>query len=234
MNWIIVGGLAIGALIVGANGTGQERIRRITPRIPIAPVRIDTVCVTRGDLRPNGGVNVPTFRAVLPGTSGEAMAFAFHFRGRSREARALASGAVRRQIGLKLRAANGCNLVYVMWRLDPSPQVEVSIKVNPGLRTHRECGAGGYTKIRPAFHGTVPMPRVGERHQMQAEIVGDELLAWIDGQLVWRGALPPQVRSIQGPSGIRSDNVAYYIEGLSAPLGRYGMGQSGCVADGED
>jgi hypothetical protein len=192
---------------------------------------VQSICVTKGAIGPGGTIDVPTFRGVALGTSGDAARIDFVYKGRSRGDRALASGQVRRQIGLKLRAADGCNLVYVMWRLDPRPQVEVSVKVNPGARTHAECGARGYTKLRPT---SAPNPVVDQRYSMSAQIAGDELSAWIDDSLVWQGTLPYGARDMRGPSGLRSDNVAYSIVAFGAPTGAVPGETPKCVVDGED
>ena len=195
---------------------------------------VSSLCITRGALLPGGKVNTPTFRAVAAGTSGDDVGFEFEFEGRSAEVRALASGGVRRQIGLKLRAADGCNLVYAMWRLDPRPMLEVSTKINPGSRTHAQCGARGYAKLTPSYEGRVPALVGGARHWMYVQIFGDELYAWIDGQLVWQGRLPQEARYIAGPSGVRSDNVAYSIRTMWATPGQTGAGVPRCLTDGED
>jgi hypothetical protein len=100
-----------------------------------------------------------------------------------------------------------------MWRLDPKPKLEVSVKANPGKRTHEECGADGYTKIKPATSHPLPALDVGSTHTIRAEIVGDTLYAWVDNVHVWTGTLPPEARSITGPAGMRSDNVK--LDGLS-------------------
>lgn len=192
---------------------------------------VQSICVTKGAIGPRGTVDVPTFRGVAVGTSGDAARIDFVYQGRSRGERALASGQVRRQIGLKLRAADGCNLVYVMWRFDPRPQIEVSVKVNPGARTHAECGARGYTKLRPA---SAQAPVVGQRYSMSAQITGDDLSAWIDDQVVWQGTLPYGARSMTGPSGLRSDNVSYSIAAFGAPAGGVPGEMPKCVVDGED
>ena len=195
---------------------------------------ISTVCVTRGALLPGGKVDSPTFRAVAPGTSGDDVGIDFVYEGRSTDVRALASGQIRRQIGLKLRAADGCNLVYVMWRLDPRPRIEVSTKLNPGSRTHSQCGTRGYQKITPGHETRIPPLVSGDGHWMYAQIVRDDLYAWIDGQLVWRGRLPQEARDIVGPSGIRSDNLAYSIRTLWATPGRTSAGVPRCLTDAED
>jgi len=230
--WVLFAGLAaLGVLYAARSASGSPRESRGVVRVAgMSPVRLDAVCVTKGSMH-NGIVDIPTFRAVALGTSGEAASIDFIYQGHSTTSRALASGQVRRQIGLKLRAANGCNLVYVMWRLDPRPQIEASVKINPGSRTHAECGAQGYTKLG---HAAAPMMIEGKRHTLQAEISNDELLAWIDGQLVWRGQLPDEARSISGPSGFRSDNVSYTIVAISAPVGQTGAAVPRCVSDGED
>lgn len=200
--------------------------------IPTSPVT--SLCVTKGALLPGGKIDTPTFRAVALGTSGDAVDLDFVFDGRSAEARALASGGMRQQIGIKLRAANGCNLVYVMWRLDRRQQLDVSAKINPGSRTHAQCGASGYTKLIPSYRAAVPDLVVGTRHLMQAQILGGELFAWVDGQLLWRSGLPQEAQDISGPAGIRSDNLAYRIVDLRAPVGQTGAEAPRCVMDGED
>jgi hypothetical protein len=215
----------------------KEKADATKPQIAVAPVDSGDLCVTHGTLEKAAklSVGVPTFRAVALGTTGEAVALDFTYQGNSKETRALASGELRRQIGLKLRAANGCNLVYVMWRLDPRPELEISVKVNPGMATHAECGASGYTKLKkPSYRTAVPALLAGEHHVLQAEIAGDELLAWIDGELAWRGDLPAGVKDITGPSGFRSDNLAYEVNALSAPSGATGADKPHCVPIEED
>ena len=187
-----------------------------TPTIELHPV--EQLCVTRGAIAGHA-VAEPTVRAFALGAGGDAAELSFTYRGESPDARALASGQLRRQVGLKLRAADGCNVVYVMWRLDPRPKLEVSVKSNPGKRTHEECGADVYIKVKPQHAAHVPPFEVDGAHRLRAEIVGDELTAWIDGQTVWHGALPAEARALAGPAGLRSDNVALEHVALAAAHG---------------
>ena len=160
-----------------------DPLRRDAPRIQLDAIAPDALCVTRGSLDERA-IKVPTFRAVAQGHTGDAAAMRVIVHGETAEARALASGQERRQVGLKLRAQDGCNLVYVMWRLDPKPKLDVSVKYNPGDRTAKECGAGGYIKVKPA-KATKHLPILddGTEHELRAEIIGDSLYAWIDGSL---------------------------------------------------
>jgi len=192
------------------------------PSLAVSPVAADRLCVTKGAATLGRTVTEPTVRAVALGTSGDAAALSFVFRGDTAVSRELASGESRRQLGLKLRAQDGCNLLYVMWRLDPKPSLSVSLKRNPGMRTHKECGASGYTRIKPARDAAaslaaVPALSPGATHTLRAELAHDELLAWIDDQLVWRGALPAGVRDLAGPAGLRSDNVSFDLVSFAAP-----------------
>ena len=179
----------------------------------------DSLCVTKGRIA-SAKITEPTVRAVATSSTGDGAALTFVFRGDSARTRELANGDARRQLGLKLRAANGCNLVYVMWRLDPKPKLEVSVKVNPGMATHRECGADGYTKVKPAHAEAVPALETGGTHTLRAEIHGDELTAWIDDAVAWRGTLPDVARTLAGPSGLRSDNLAFDVVEFRAPMAR--------------
>ncbi len=185
------------------------------PTLPLERVDLSTLCVTHG---PSGTVReevtTPTFRAIARGHAGDAASLRVRVRGSTTESRALASGQERRQLGLKLRAADGCNLVYVMWRLDPKPKLEVSVKRNPGAHTAKECGNRGYTKVKPA--GALPPPSLDDQlpHELRAEIRGDALTAWIDGKVAWQGTLPQAARELAGPPGVRSDDLAFQIVDL--------------------
>jgi hypothetical protein len=175
------------------------------PAIDVHPVA--DLCVTRGEIAERS-ITQPTVRAFAPTAGGDAAQLTFTFGGDADTSRALANGQARRQLGLKLRAADGCNVIYVMWRLDPKPKLDVSVKRNPGMRTHAECGADGYTKVKPTSRAAhVPELVAGATHTLRAEIVGDELTAWIDGKATWHGTLPVEARDLAGPAGLRTDNL---------------------------
>lgn len=186
----------------------------IEPQVALHDVAPSSLCVTRGELA-GSRVEVPTFRATALGHGGDAAAIRFAVSGETAKKRALASGADRRQVGLKLRAVDGCNLLYVMWRLDPKPGLEVALKRNPGSRTHQECGARGYTKLEALRREKLPALVKGATHELRAEIAGDAILAWVDDKLVWRGKLPAEARELAGPAGLRSDNLAFELESVS-------------------
>lgn len=195
----------------------------VSPKLTVAPVMKTSMCPTRGSLGDDldrMSVKAATFRAVVKGSTGDAASLKFTYNGPSDEVKRLASDQLRRQIGLKLRAENGCNLVYVMWRIEPKPGIEVSVKRNPGRRTNEECGTEGYTKVKARRSVPVPALEPGTTHTLRAEIIGEELIAWVDGSAVWRGRLGRTVRRLQGPAGMRSDNVAFDIVDFSAPAER--------------
>lgn len=184
----------------------STRSRDTRPQLELAPVRLDTLCVTSGELS-SSNVEVPTFRATALGRSGDAAAIKFRVRSESAEQRPLDSGELRRQLGLKLRAQDSCNVVYVMWRLAPEPGLAVSIKRNPGARTSKECGAHGYKNVKPQRRAQVPSLTVGDEHELRAEITGGALTAWIDDRVIWQGTLPATASALSGPAGVRSDNL---------------------------
>lgn len=207
--------LAVIALAAcGGNIEASPERTRAQKLVPAAEL-----CVTRGKVRIGEAISDPTTRATARGSGGDAAAIEFVYRGDSAAVRELASGEARRQLGLKLRASNGCNLIYVMWRLDPIPKIEVSVKLNPGARDHVDCGAEGYTKVKPTKSWKVPRLAVGDKHTLRAAISGDDLTAWIDERVVWRGRLPASARTLTGPAGLRSDNLAFDLVAFSAPAG---------------
>jgi hypothetical protein len=63
----------------------------------------------------------------------------------------------------------------------------------------------------------VPALEVGATHTLRAEIHGDELTAWIDDEIAWRGTLPDSARDLVGPAGLRSDNLAFDVVDFRAP-----------------
>jgi len=215
MKWAIVAIAAMGCGSSRADGVKAAPSDH-APTITVKAIAKDALCVTKGDVK-DGAITEPTVRGYALGGTGEAAQLTFTYRGETEKTRELASGEARRQIGLKLRAQDGCNVVYVMWRLDPRPMIDVSVKLNPGMKTHAECGANGYTKVKPYKKTFIPQFEYGKTHTLRAEIVDDDLYAWIDGKLLWQGRLPETARSLAGPAGIRSDNVALDIVELSTP-----------------
>jgi hypothetical protein len=193
--------------------------------------RSHSLCVTDGDVVPSGDratVREPSTRGYLAGSTGDSASLAFTYRGRSQSVAALASGTTREQLGLKLRAQDSCNVVYVMWRIEPKSELVVQMKRN-AAREHRECGNAGYTGVRPSFRGQLPALGVPEwptrgdgpttklDHELRASIVDDELEVFADDKLVWRGTLPPTARDLHGPAGFRTDNVDLDLA-LRAPV----------------
>jgi hypothetical protein len=158
-------------------------------------------------------VEHPSFRAELGEAPRASAEISFVYRGPGRSEAPLASGELRRQIGLKLGARDPCNVVYAMWHIEPSQGLEVSVKSNPGQSTHAECSDHGYTFVKPAWsRANLPPVEAGASHTLSATIAGDTLRVAADGQLAWTGALPPQAFAFDGPVGVRSDNGVFDVE----------------------
>lgn len=130
----------------------------------------------------------------------------FIYRGPSHETSLLANGTLRRQIGVKVRARDTCNVVYVMWHIAPTTGIHVSVKFNPSAHTHQACGATGYLNV-PATKSS-PIREISARtlRVLRAAIHGDRIEVIVDGTPVWEGVLPQEARSLRGPAGVRSDN----------------------------
>ena len=180
-------------------------------RVPLSDLQ-----VTEGRVAPapDGGLRLeePKIRAVARRTGGPVAELRFTYLGPTAKQLPLSSGEMRSQVGLKLRAEDGCNLLYAMWRIEPKPGLVVSLKRNPGQHRSDDCGNGGYTNLRPKRGARIGAFLSGERHTIRAEQRGDELRVLIDGQPAWEGVLPPEATSLQGPAGFRSDNGRYQLE----------------------
>jgi hypothetical protein len=189
---------------------------------PLQRITRDQLCVTNGEITttPNGrmAINTPSARAIvqIPTASGVAE-IRFTYLGPSEGSKPLASGEMRRQNGLKLRALNQCNLLYVMWHIEPDTKFAVSIKRNPGQSTHEQCDAHGYTTIRPRASTTLPRVLPGESHALRAVLAGEDLALAADGKTVWEGSIGNGVTGIDGPVGLRTDNARFEFDYFVMP-----------------
>jgi hypothetical protein len=178
---------------------------------PLAGAQV--LCVTSGVIRDAPGglhrVEGPSVRAVVNGSEGSSAELRFRYLGPSEEVRTLASGRVRRQIGLKLRAHDACNLVYAIWRFEPESAIVVSMKINPGQSRSAQCHAEGYRNIAPEVAAVPPQVAPGRWQVLRAETRGAELIVKVDGRSVWRGKLPAAASALEGPAGLRSDNAQF-------------------------
>jgi hypothetical protein len=209
-------GVWLGAFLATAGWLGL-----VVPTLPAAETTIDRqgFCVTKGEIgsAPGGRLTIeePEVRAVAVMATPQAAEMRFTYLGPSRGTKPLGSGEVRRQVGIKLRAQDSCNLVYVMWRLEPKAQLVVSIKSNPGQEVHAQCGTRGYTNVKPLRHRPLPAVGTGSAHRLRAELRGRELRVFADGQPVWEGTLGPEIEKFDGPVGLRTDNVRVELQYLA-------------------
>jgi hypothetical protein len=182
----------------------------------LTPVPRGDLCVTEGAIDKLPGrqlsVTVPKMRAYLNVSTAQSVEARFTYLGSTGNEARLGSGELRRQFGLKLRAQDACNLVYVMWRIEPESKLVVSVKSNPGLHTSAQCGNRGYRNIKPRHGIPVPTLRSGDSHVLRAEMDGAEMKVFVDNSLVWDGSVGAEVLSLDGPVGIRSDNARLHIE----------------------
>lgn len=180
----------------------------------------DEFCVTNGVLmtRPNGmlAIDSASSRAVMRQSGGQAAEIRFRYLGPSVDSKPLASGELRRQIGIKLRASDTCNLLYVMWHIEPDGKIGVSVKSNPGKHSHAECHAGGYTNLTPSFKAPVPQVRPGDSHTLRAVLHAGDVNVFVDGRSVWAGRVGDRLDQIDGPAGFRTDNAAFEFEYFAA------------------
>jgi len=173
-------------------------------------IQLRYLCVTEGSVQEtspgNLDIDVPRTRAVLGSMTPQTAELFFRYMGPTSVVVPLESGTVRTEIGLKLRAQNACNLVYVMWRILPVSEIVVSIKSNPGETTSAQCLNRGYHNVTPQKSISIPALKIGGAHSLRAEITGTELTVNADGQLAWQGVLDSSAFKFDGPVGFRSDN----------------------------
>lgn len=180
----------------------------------LRPVARSDLCVTNGEITAMPGgrllVETPSSRAVLRSLTDAVAELDFRYLGPSAGAKPLASGELRRQIGLKLRAQDTCNLVYAMWHIEPDARVAVSIKRNPGMSRHEQCDAHGYINLKPTIGPTIgagaPTIAPGQEHTLRAELDQSRLTVIADGKVAWSGDLGQRIFEFDGPVGMRSDN----------------------------
>jgi hypothetical protein len=182
----------------------------------VAHVERSQLCVTNGIIETRDGgwlsIETPSSRAVVPSAVEQVAEIRFKYLGPSASAKPLASGELRRQIGLKLRAQDSCNLLYAMWHIEADSELVVLVKRNPGLQTHAQCGARGYFPVKAVTATTLAKVRPGELHILHAELRDNRLTLTTDGVVVWDGQVPTDVRAFDGPVGLRTDNGRFELE----------------------
>jgi hypothetical protein len=199
----------------------------------LSPVSKANLCVTEGTIDQLPGQRLAVDVAKMRGyvnayTQPEAQA-RFTYLGATPNEAPLASGEMRRQFGLKLRAQDACNLVYAMWRIEPESKLVVSVKSNPGEHSSAQCGNRGYKNIKPRRSSPVPTLEPGATHTLGAQMKGAEMQVFADNSLVWEGSVGPDALRFDGPVGIRSDNARLQIE-LAAPIEERSGTSPGCRA----
>jgi len=210
---------AIVAIVLTCFGTSITALAGSSSSLQ--PVGTDMLCVTEGSLAalPDQGlsVTVPKMRAFVRYESRQAVEAHFEFEGRTHKVVPLESGEIREQFGLKLRAADACNLVYAMWRFKPTSSLVVSVKSNPGKHTSAECGNAGYTNIQPQSSKPVAAPLRDSSHTVRASFSASALRVFVDNEVVLEGDLPPGAFEFDGPVGVRSDNVRVQFRLFAPP-----------------
>jgi hypothetical protein len=189
----------------------------------LAAVSRSQLCVTEGAIGQAGderrwSINVSKMRAYVNFMTEPVVEARFRYLGPTADEVPLGSGALRRQFGLKLRAQDACNLVYVMWRIEPESKIVVSVKSNPGQHTSDQCGNRGYRNVKPRRSLPVAALSDGGEHTLRAEMNGAQMRVLADNELVWDGSVGADALGFDGPVGIRSDNAHVEIELLAGPV----------------
>jgi hypothetical protein len=201
------------------------------------PVSAADLCITEGSLTRGADgrltVATPKMRAFARIAIADAAETQFTYLGPSAIDSPLASGVLRRQFGLKLRAADACNLVYVMWRFAPESKLVVQTKINPGQHASSECGNRGYQTVTPRHTTPLPALSADAAHVLRAQLLGRQLQVTVDGHSVWQGDLA-SADLAPGPVGVRSDNAKVAFRLAAGPGPTLSGALPACRADGAD
>jgi hypothetical protein len=217
-----------GFAAIAALGFASSAVAQKAPLPGLQQIDRDRLCVTNGAVSalPDGRLTIetPSSRAIVQAGTGNApdqvAEIHFQYLGPSEDSRPLASGELRRQIGLKLKAEDSCNLIYAMWHIEPDTRVAVSIKQNPAQHTHAQCGARGYINFKSQVGAALPPIRAGEAHVLRAELHGKELTVTADGRVAWHGSLGSEMALPAGPPGFRTDNARFTFDYFVAASAR--------------
>jgi hypothetical protein len=205
LMWMAIAGASVARAVSPVSSHGE------LDRVPL-----DGFCVTNGVISTlTGGmlaIDSPSSRAVALNIGYQSAEIRFRYLGPTQASKPLASGELRRQIGIKLDAQDTCNLLYIMWHIEPDSRIAVSVKRNPGQHTHEQCGAHGYVNIKPSVSIQPAKVVSGESHTLRADLQRDELTVAADGVVVWRGTLGNQIDDLSGPIGLRTDNARFEFE----------------------
>jgi hypothetical protein len=194
----------------------------------LVPVTARDFCVTSGTLFDAScqqvGVVDPEIRATLRHQTTQRIEAHVRYWGPTSTLVPLGSGEIREQFGFKLRAQDPCNLIYAMWRFKDASadhgQLVVQVKSNPGMHTSAECKNGGYRTITPTRHQDIAVPKAGDFHTLRASLNGTHLVVILDNDAddpVWEGDLDNATLALNGPVGIRSDNVKLELKLFAPP-----------------
>ncbi|WP_437873461.1 hypothetical protein [Sorangium sp. So ce363] len=157
----------------------------------------------------------PALRALIGGDFRSTVQMNFAYLGPTLYSAPLASGEMRRQVGIKLLAQDTCNVLYVMWHIEPGDGIQVSLKMNPGQNAHAQCRDRGYTRLFPTWsRADIPVIRAGTSHTLLArlDLEANTLHVEVDHAVVWIGKLPDSALKLRGPAGIRADNASLEVE----------------------
>ena len=162
-------------------------------------------------------VSTKEMRATLKFQTSQKVTVKFTYLGPTKEVSRLGNGEVRSQFGIKLRAQDTCNIVYIMWHFSPDQKIAVSVKRNPGKRTHEDCLDNGYiNNIKPRVSAPPPPVHPDQPHTFSASMSGSNLTVTADNRVVWQGDLGPVALEFDGPVGLRSDNAHVVFDFLAS------------------
>lgn len=160
----------------------------------------------------------PQTRGTIELNQKDALQLCFKIKKNQQQVSLLASGRERRQVGIKLKAQDSCNTLYVMWHFFPRFEMVISEKINSSQHVHQQCGNKGYHVLKrlPLEHLTNSiLPPLNELNdadrfyllQARLDPHSQHLSVYLNYQLLWTGPVHQQWGHISAPVGLRTDNM---------------------------
>lgn len=159
-------------------------------------------------------LNKPIVRCCSKKGESERVFLEVKYNGKTRKKKPLKSGIIERQVCLKLKSPNTCNVLYICWNgVDIGEEfINIQTKRNASILKRKcrglgKCDGEGYDQPIATIQLQNKTLLDQKFHTLSAQIVKSEkrLIVCVDNAIVYRGLFDLPIE-LNGTSGIRSQN----------------------------